>query len=445
MATDVMEHCKVAQYLKRLPSTPGIYLMRDGDGQILYVGKAKSLKKRVTSYFRKSMQHAAKIATMVAQVASIDFVETSSEVEALLLEAHTIQDLQPRYNTRQKDSKSYPYIVFSRDPFPRVFIARQNECSPLEAFEFYGPYTDAAGLRGCFKLLQRIFQFRTCELDIAITGNRYFRPCLLASIHYCTAPCAARITHQSYAQNLERLKKFLHGNHKLLQQELQREMVAAAQRLAFEDAAHLRDQLLALRSLEKKPLPSDPLPEALCFAHPRQSLLALQEILHLPAMPHVVEGIDIAHHDGQQAVGSLVTFVDGVPYKEGYRRYKIRASTTQDDYKMLAEVFRRRFCGQDKDRKPPDIFLVDGGKGQLHSVLAEANRLGVVLPALVALAKQQEEIYVPHAVLPLPLTKNSLVHRLLCHVRDEAHRFAQDYHHRLKRNKIEPKRRSSNA
>jgi excinuclease ABC subunit C len=440
-----MEQSTAGQYLKRLPSTPGIYLMRDSEGQILYVGKAKSLKKRVNSYFRKSAQHAPKIARMVKQVASIDFIETSSEIEALLLEAHTIQDLQPRYNTRQKDNTSYPYIVFSKEEFPRVFIARQHECLPAEQFEFCGPYTDIAGLRGCFKLLQKIFQFRSCELNISDGGKRYFRPCLLASIHYCTAPCAARITHEEYAKNIGRLKKFLHGNHKILLQNLQQEMIEAAQNLAFEEAARLRDQLRALQSLEKRPLPRDPLPVELSFAHPRQSLLALQEALHLPQMPHTIEGIDIAHHSGREAVGSLVAFVDGVPYKEGYRRYRIRSAMTNDDYAMLAEVLRRRFCGQDKNRKPPDIFLVDGGKGQLHSVLEEAKRIGLILPAVVALAKQQEDIYIPLVEQALPFTKDSLVHRLLCHVRDEAHRFAQAYHHHLKSDNIEARRRSSRA
>ena len=159
----------------------------------------------------------------------------------------------------------------------------------------------------------------------------------------------------------------------------------------------------------------------------------LQEILGLDELPNVIEGIDIAHHGGKEAVGSLVTFVGGFPYKEGYRRYKIKVDAYCNDYRMLQEVFMRRFTGQDHKRDLPDIFLVDGGKGQLSAIVDKMVKLEVPLPVVISLAKKNEEIFLPGAKTPLPIEKSSLAHHLLCYVRDEAHRFAQSYHHLLKR------------
>ena len=426
----------LTEYLHNLPAKPGVYFMYNASGEILYVGKAKSLKKRVASYFCKSVFHRPKIGLMVAMVARIDKIETCSEVEALLLEAKMIQELQPKYNTRQKDDKSYPYIVITKEPLPRVLIARKSECNPVDNFEFYGPYIDSTALRASYKLLQKIFRFRTCTLNIPEHGIPYYRPCLLASIRYCTAPCAARVAAETYRQEIESLRQFLQQDHKSFVATLQQQMQQHAERWEFEAAAKLRDQIKMITSLDKRPLRHDALDVDFSATDPRQSLIAAQKLLNLAEVPTVIEGIDIAHHGGHEAVGSLVSFVDGLPCKEGYRRYRIRSQATDDDYLMLAEVLTRRFCGKDKDRKPPDIFLVDGGKGQLNSVVKAMAQIGTKVPAVVSLAKQNEEIYLPGHELPLPLAKDSLVHRLFCHVRDEAHRFAQRYHHHLKSRQV---------
>lgn len=434
-----MDIAAIQAYVEQMPTTPGVYLMRSGGGEVLYIGKAKSLKNRVSSYFQPSSMHAPKIESMVRQVGSIDVIQVNSEVEALILEARLIREVQPKYNTRQKDNKSYPYLVISKENFPGVMVARRHECVPEDNYEYYGPYVDTQGLKASVRLLQRIFKFRTCDLNLSRL-KKYFRPCLLASIGYCSAPCAGRIAPEVYRQDIESLRQFLAGDGKKLLEVLQKEMNESAQKLEFEKAAKIRDQIRSLQSLDKHPLVGDFLPGDMLTVSPYQSLLALQETLRLDERPRVIEGIDISHHCGKEAVGSLVAFVDGIPYKEGYRRYKIGSAPTDDDFAMLAEVIERRFTGQDKDRAIPDIFLVDGGKGQLQVATKKLQQLEIHLPAIVALAKKNEEIYAMGHSLPLNLPKNSLVHRLLCAVRDEAHRFATSYHRYLQHSQIKPRK-----
>lgn len=422
-----------------LPDKPGVYLMRDEEQRILYVGKAKSLKNRVSSYFQASAAHSQKIKLLLEHVASIEYIETKSEVEALLLESQKIQELQPKYNSRQKDDKSYPYVVISKEAFPKVTIARAGECSPASEFKYYGPHVDAGGLRACFQLLQKIFKFRTCDLKIPQGVPKKFRPCLLAAIGYCSAPCAARIGEEAYAREIALLERFLTGNHGEMIENLRRQMLRASGQLQFEEAARLRDQIQLMETLDHRPLAVDFAQGELIKISPHSSLEALQQLLRLAQIPKIIEGVDISHHGGREAVGALVTFSDGIPCPEGYRRYKIQGSNTEDDCAMLAEILHRRFCNQDKDRRIPDLLLVDGGKSQLRAVVRELRDCGIELRAIIALAKKEEEIYVPGKRKPLNVPKNSLVHRLLCHVRDEAHRFAQSYHHHLKRKKIQEK------
>lgn len=431
-----MTDFSIEKYLQELPNIPGIYLMQDKTREVLYIGKAKSLKNRVSSYFQTSATHMPKIQLMLKKVAFIEHIITQSEVEALILEARMIRELQPKYNSRLKDNKSYPYIAITKDPFSKVSIARKVECAPIENFEFYGPYVDMAGLRTSFKMLQKIFKFRSCDLDIEKIRKRKFRPCILAAIQYCSAPCASRISKKKYTHDIQSLQKFLHSDHSLLLKSLESKMLQASAKMEFEEAARLRDQIRGIESLNKRPVTGDFLPGEFLEMSPQQSLFALQKALKLIAIPRVIEGIDIAHHSGHEAVGSLVSFVDGMPYPEGYRRYRIQTHATNDDYLMLMEVLRRRFQGQDQEREYPDVLLVDGGKGQLSSVVTVLAKMEICLPAVIAIAKKNEEIYVPGANTALNIPQNSSIHRLLCYVRDEAHRFAQKYHQHLKRYKI---------
>ncbi len=292
------------------------------------------------------------------------------------------------------------------------------------------------------KLLQQIFKFRTCNLKILRQTKQHYRPCLLASIGYCTAPCAKRISGTDYRQDINSLIRFLDGDRQALVKKLKKEMAAAADNWEFERAAKLRNQLKAIAGLDKRTTSGDFVPGQFLYMDPERSLQMLQEILSLPQTPRSIEGIDIAHHAGREAVGSLVSFIDGLPYKQGYRRYRIHGPQTNNDYLMLQEVLTRRFCGQDKDREHPDVVMVDGGKGQLHAIMHTLSQLEIILPAVLSLAKKQEAIYIPGKSSPLALARNSPVHHLLCYVRDEAHRFAQSYHHSLQRQALRQKGRS---
>ncbi|NUM37425.1 MAG: excinuclease ABC subunit UvrC, partial [Candidatus Brocadiae bacterium] len=410
--------------------------MKDIENHVLYIGKAKSLKNRVRSYFQPSSDHSPKIARMVCQVENIEFLETRSETEALVLEARFIRELQPKYNTRQKDSKSYPYFIISKEDYPRCFIGREGEYTLQEDFEFHGPFIDAFSLKRSFKILQKTFAFRTCHLNLKKESKKKFRPCLLYSVKYCSGPCAERISYKDYREDIASLRKFLEGDTEKLLTKLENEMQQASQSLDFEKAAKWRDQIQSLRNLDKKSSPPEDIPDSFFPVPPQESLQKLKEILNMPYTPRIIEGIDIAHHAGKEAVGSLVTFIDGIPAKEGYRRYKIQSLQTTDDYAMLKELVYRRFSGQDKKRTLPDVLLVDGGKGQLHAVQSTLEKMKIQITALLSLAKQKEEIYIPEQSSPLAISEFSIVHHLLCHIRDEAHRFAQSYHHHLKSKKI---------
>lgn len=429
-------YMNIENIIKKIPKSPGVYIMKDNKDKVLYVGKAKFLRDRVSSYFRASTEHAPKIALMLKKIYDIEILETDSEVDALILESKLIKDMQPKYNTRQKDNRSYPFIgVSKRVDFPHVLIGREHELSHKK-FHLFGPFVDGYGLRVSFKLLQKIFKFRTCDLDIVENDpkNKYFRPCLLASIKYCTAPCVARINKDTYKKDIQAFSRFLQGKSKRLLKNLEKEMNNASNNWDFERAAQLRDQITAIKSLDKKGTQGDYLPGEHFDVNPSSALAMLQKVLELPELPNIIEGIDIAHHGGKEAVGSLVTFVGGIPCKEEYRRYRIRVDAYCNDYKMLQEVFTRRFTGKDKKRNLPDVFLVDGGKGQLGAIITQMQKLRIALPMVISLAKKNEEIFLPGAKKALPLPKHSLAHHLICHIRDEAHRFAQSYHHLLKKN-----------
>lgn len=419
--------------LDKIPLGPGVYLMKNQKKEILYIGKAKSLKNRVLSYFHPSTKHRPKILEMLQQIDDIEYQETPSEVDALILESRLIKQYQPKYNTRQKDSKSFPYWAITKETFPRAYLTHQSLMIAPEEVELFGPFPDAAGLQNSFQLLRKIFRFRTCNLALQKDGPK-FRPCLLASIGYCSGPCGKRISLAEYRRDIQRLRKFLQGQHSDLVKQLTDEMQDASDKCQFELAAKIRDQLKAIQSLDNYGNQSDFMPGTLLHLDMQQSILALQQNLKLDHLPRIIEGIDAAHHQGKEAVASLVTFIDGIPYKEGYRRYRIKGSYTQNDYAMIQEVIYRRF--EDSDKEFPDILLIDGGKGQLDAALDALRKIKIILPAVVSLAKKKEEIYIAGRSAPLDLPMNSACHHLLCYVRDEAHRFAQSYHHLLKRKKI---------
>jgi excinuclease ABC subunit C len=420
--------------VRKFPTTPGVYLMKDAAGRVLYVGKAVNLRSRAGSYFTKAAALDRRTADLVSLIRDVDFIPTDSEVDALLMEARLVKDVQPQFNQELKDDKTFPYLELTlREDFPRVEFTRKPQ---PRGTKLYGPFTNAKKLRGAIAALQKIFRFRTCSLDIEADDERWkwFRPCLLHSINQCTAPCNLRISKEDYRRDIERLKLFLDGKKQKLLDELRGEMEEASRALKFEKASRIRDQLKLLENLSLRGNLDEHVQPEVFFIDPRKGLAGLQKIFKLPAPPRRIEGVDIAHLGGGETVASLVQFIDGLPFKHGYKRFKIRTVEGVDDFASIREVVARRLSRLAREGESfPDLLLIDGGIGQLNAAIEAMQAIGVTPPFTISLAKQQEEIYVPGEAEPRRLSRHSYALRLLQYVRDEAHRFAQHYHHVLRR------------
>ncbi|MBR2693397.1 MAG: excinuclease ABC subunit UvrC [Thermoguttaceae bacterium] len=415
------------------PDAPGVYLMKDARDRVIYIGKAKSLKKRTRSYFLRPAMSDQRTAALVREIRDIDFLEAESEVDAILMEARLIKDIQPKYNRDLKDDKSFPYLQITvREEFPRVEITRSPRPHGVKLF---GPFPTASLLRGALTALQKVFKFRTCGLVIKEGDPRLesYRPCVLASIGQCSAPCHWRITREEYRKNIRRLCAFLSGKRRKVVASMRREMRAASEDRQYEKAALLRDQLLALESLNKRGSVDRHVQPEVFQIDPRRGLRGLRQVFNLKEEPRVIEGVDIAHLSGKETVASVVRFIDGYPFKPGYRRYKIRSVDGVDDFASIAEVVTRRFSETERGNPPPDILLIDGGKGQLHAACRALEKTPLRPGMILSLAKREEEIFLPDRSESLRLSRDSWALRLLQYVRDESHRFAQHYHHILRR------------
>jgi excinuclease ABC subunit C len=432
-AAAARDRSAAARKVRTFPQGPGIYLMKDAVGRVIYVGKAKNLRSRAGSYFLKAAEEDRRTADLVREIRDIDYLEAESEVDALLMESRLIKDVQPRFNSLQKDDKTFPYLqITTHEDFPRVEFTRTPE---RKGVKLYGPFPSAGSLRGAIVVLQRIFKFRTCTLDIDANDPqwRWFRPCLLASIDQCTAPCNLRIGKEEYRRDIQRLKTFLDGGKKRLLQEMREEMLEASRTLAFERAARLRDEIRLLERLHERGDLEEHVQPEVFLVDPKKGLAGLEKVLGLARPPRVIEGVDIAHLAGNETVASLVQFIDGLPFKPGYKRYRIKTVEGIDDFKSIHEVVSRRFSRLAREGGGlPDIFLIDGGKGQLSAALDAVDSLGIDPPCILALAKREEEIFLPGRAEPLRLSRDAYSLRLLEYVRDEAHRFAQHYHHLLR-------------
>ena len=422
-----------------LPASPGVYLFKDAAGVVLYIGKAKNLRARVASYLQPGANLPAsrgpEITQMIGRLAAdVDVLECDSEVDALLRENRLIKDIQPRFNERLKDDKSFPYIqITTGEDFPRVSITR----APLSrGAKLYGPFVSAADLRAALPLMQRVFKFRTCNLEIAEDDQERsrFRPCILHNIRQCTAPCAARVSRTDYAEQIRHLRQFLGSKGAQIRRELTRQMAAASETLEFERAATLRDELRALEGLQKRGLVHEHVQPEVFFIDPTEGLTQLAQVLGTRSAVRTIEGVDIAHLGGGEACGSMVCFIDGKPFKSGYRRYKIKTHARNDDYASIREVVWRRYklAGM-YEALFPDVVLIDGGEGQLSAAHAAFDELETTPPMLISLAKKEEIVHVHGRGEPIRLPRRSPGLRLLQSVRDEAHRFAQHYHHILRR------------
>ncbi len=553
---DYREH--IEDILSGLPEKPGVYIMKDGDGEIIYIGKARVLKNRVRQYFRSSKNHAPKVIAMVEKVRDIDYIITATEMEALVLECNLIKENRPFYNILMKDDKHYPYVrIDLNEPYPRVEVVRKVV---NDGAKYYGPYVNTGALTDVLSAVSANFQLRTCKRDILRSLAKGERPCLNYQIGRCAGPCAGHISQEDYRAMIQEVLALLEGKSEKIISGLRREMLAASDRLDFEEAAVLRDrlntvqrvaerQLADFASLEERDafgmgelrgnflvqimmirdgkmvnsqnffiedpqesreevffsilkqyyagtayVPSEvlipfageemPLIEHwlcekrgkkvrlhvpqrgdkkkvvdLCNANAQDvlerrearlrrewdrgegALLELQAQLGLPVLPRRIECYDISHTQGAYTVASMVVFTDGKPDKSSYRRFRIRTVEGIDDFKSMSEVLERRLLrAMEPDEKSvqsfgrlPDLIVIDGGKGQLHSALNSMERVGFDIP-MIGLAKRIEEIFLPGESEPILLKSSSPALHILQGIRDEAHRFAITYHRSLRAN-----------
>jgi len=435
---------KLRERIKEFPAGCGLYFMKGSREKVLYIGKAKNLRSRVASYFQPGADlmssRGPKIVEMLDKVKSVDYLETANEVDAVLKEARLIKDVRPPYNTSLADDKSFPYLeITTGDDFPGVYITRKPRESGSRLF---GPFVAASDLRQTLVVLQKIFKFRTCKLDISIENHkrRFFRPCILYSIKQCSAPCGDLISQKSYKKIISDLTRFLKSKRSVIIRQWKQKMAEAAAEMRYEEAGLYRDRIRLIERLDKRGLPDEHVQPEVFASDPTEALGKLQRVLNCPEPIRIIEGIDIAHIGGSEAVGSLVKFIDGRPFRSGYRRFRIKTVEGIDDYAMIAEVVKRRYKYALKGEELwPDLVLIDGGLGQLHAAEQALKEMNAPDLNIAALAKREEELYIRGQNKPMKLPKTSPALKLLQYIRDEAHRFAQHYHHLLRKKTIPKK------
>jgi len=441
-----------------IPTNPGVYIFRR-DATPLYVGKAANIRKRLVSYFRKPTELSSKIQKMLHEATSIALEKTASEVEALIREAELIKKFRPRYNILMRDDKNYSFVGVTREPFPRIFITHQPgkiRSPKLEArnkskiqnpkyvsnfgfrassFRFIGPFTSASELHATLRMLRRIFPYCTCRTS-------HTRPCLNSQIGRCLGfcctqdrfarPAEAQTAHRRYRVNIRKIIAVLSGDRTRLIAHLKREMAKTAKQEQYEEAARFRDEVFGLESV---------------FSHrsvirgPQHALdwseveSRLQAMLHTDAPVQRIEGYDISNISGTAATGSMVVFTYGRPDKNQYRKFRIKTIQGPNDVGMHGEMLRRRF--RHAEWAFPQLVVMDGGKPQLNAArqaLAEFRKRDPRLRHIIlsALAKREEILFTESGKAIRLAREHPSLFNLFRFVRDESHRFAQAYHHKLR-------------
>lgn len=394
-----------------LPDTPGVYIFKDNAGKIIYIGKAKSLKKRVQSYFSRYL--ASKTQAMVSRIADIEYKLCRTESLALILEASLIHEHKPAYNVSLRDDKSFPLVKITQEDFPAIYITRKKVS---DGSRYFGPYTSAGLLRDALKIIRKYFPYRSSE-KMAQEARMYSKIGL--------APVPGETNKKEYARTIENISLILEGKTDHLIKKLSEEMRLKSREQEFEEAARIRDQIEALSVMS----------EGTGHYSRKEELLDLKNLLRLKKLPQRIEAFDISNIYGKEATGAMVSFYRGLADKDNYRRFRIKTVEAIDDYKMLAEVVKRRYAGSLKDELAlPDLVLIDGGKSHLAVADKELAQLGLKI-SLVSIAKDRENIYTRKTLRPIKLDTDTPALNLIRRVRDEAHRFAVSYHHTLRRKK----------
>ncbi len=543
---------KLKESLKLLPSLPGCYIYYNSDNEIIYVGKAKILKRRVKSYFNRKHHDSVKVNILVSQIDHLEYIITNTEVEALILESHLIKKHKPRYNILLKDDKKYPYFLITDEDFPRIQIVRKRNINP-EKGKYYGPYTDIRAMHSTLDFLKKIFPLRQCK-----TPKFKNRPCLYYHIGKCLAPCQNMVTSKEYKAIVQQAELFLSGKQFELMKQLMEQIQKYSDTEQFEKAARLRDSYFDLqKTLEKQKVvyENTKLNEDIISLQHEDGILAivimmiregrlidkkgftyeveeedkteffatffkeyyntlslefpdrivsneleavgdkalykewleiisgkkvkisygksvqgkelqsladknarvildnaklskmskirddfnqigsyLKEKLKLNNFPYRMECYDISHIQGTNTVASMVTFINGLSKKSEYRKFKVKSTEGKpDDFLSMKEVLTRRLSRLgEKGWDKPDLIIIDGGKGQLSSVMQIVEEMGFTGIDFVSLAKRQEEVFLPHCSKSILLPRESSALFLIQRIRDEAHRFAITYHRKLR-------------
>ncbi|MFZ4599280.1 MAG: excinuclease ABC subunit UvrC [Terrimicrobiaceae bacterium] len=446
--------------LRDMPHKPGVYVMRDRLNHVIYVGKARDLRKRVGSYFMPSRKFAADLKTraLIDSVWGLEYHVVRSDAEAVLFEGRLIKEFRPKYNVSFRDDKRFLMVrVHLDEPFPRFALTRLRRD---DGARYFGPFPNSGALRSTLNAVRKQFGIRSCRPPEP--GEKDFKHCLDHIIKNCSAPCVAKVSREEYVQRVRDACDFMDGQSREMIHQVEAEMKAAAEKMDFEKAAQLRNLLEDLKTTTK-PVARFTRRSLPTTIHPEADLAALRDALGLETLPRVMECFDISNISSTHIVASMVRFRDGVPDRTNYRKYRIVGTPNQNDFASMAEVVRRRYgrvlreaaTGRDMEfnQEPvgeaaqriaedtqttvlPDLIIVDGGRGQLSSACKELQRLGLHHVAIIGLAKEFEEIYRPGRPIPTRLPEDSGALRLLQRIRDEAHRTANGYHSLLLKKRV---------
>jgi excinuclease ABC subunit C len=384
--------------IKNFPDGSGVYIMKDASGEVIYIGKATSLKERVRSYFASYLPNKTRL--QMGNVATIDYVETESPLEALLLESNLIKKHNPKYNIKEKDDKSRIYVHITKEDFPRIHLLRATDLNEITQKNpiLYGPFNSAHAIIEALELIRKVIPFRSCNVMPK-------RKCLYGYIGLCEAPCEKMISQKDYRARIRAVRDFFEGKKIRVYSQLRNELKTASKNLEFEKAAKIRDHLDAL----------DHMKQMFVIKNERQTPLFKR-----------IEGYDISNISGAFATGSMVVFIAGMSEKSEYRKFKIKNVSTANDIAMMKEVLQRRFRN---DWPHPDLILVDGGRGQVNVAISVLRASNLNIP-VVGLAKgpdrKKDELITSQTLPRAEIT-------LFKEVRDEAHRFAKGYYEHLHR------------
>lgn len=424
-----MDKEHLIEMVKRFPDRPGVYMMRDAGGEIIYVGKAKSLKKRVSSYFRHQQYASPRLAKLVDTISDISTIRTESEAEALVLEARLIKLYQPFFNVELKMGERYPFIKITQEDFPRAVVTRYRQD---DGALYIGPFVKTGDLRMLFRLAERYFPLRTCSLPLKKDERYQTRSCMRHTLGLCLGPCVHPEVEQKYRERTADLVLLLQGKGADLAERLHKRMDAASAQLEFEESARLRDTIRAIWRVNRSKLWTPAMFEETNDWIP---LKRLQEVLGLDVLPWRIDGFDISHTQGEHTVGVVVVFEQGVANRSLYRRFNINSVDNIDDFRSMEETLTRRYKKVLEAEEPlPQLVLIDGGPVQLEFATNALASLGLSKISAVSLAKREELIFVPGRDDPISLDGHDPALRLLQRVRDESHRYAITSH-RQKRDK----------